>query len=91
MSASTVPVVVISTSSSPTSVAVAPGSVNVLPTSIVIGLSPVTVIVGGKESSTTVIVPVSNASLEIFWLVVLDNTTFVMSKLYSPKATDSAT
>ena len=52
MSASTAPVVVISTSSSPTSVAVAPGSVNVLPTSIVIGLSPFRVITGAVVSTT---------------------------------------
>ena len=62
-----------------------------LPTSIVIGLSPKTEIDGGNVSSTTVIVPVRRASLEIFWFVALDNTTFVMSKLYSPRATDSAT
>ena len=50
--ASTVPEVVISTLPSPTSVAVAPGSVKTLPTSIVIGLSPFRVITGAVVSTT---------------------------------------
>ena len=50
--ASTVPVIVISTLPSPTSVAVAPGSVKSLPTSIVIALSPFRVITGVVVSIT---------------------------------------
>ena len=36
---------------------------------------------GGVASSTTVIVPTSNASLEMFWLLIFDKTTFEMSNV----------
>ena len=63
------------------SFAIAPGSTKLPPTSIVIGLSPISVISGAIQSSNAVIIPISNDSLAIFWLFISDKITFVILKL----------